>query len=75
MTVHRDRAEIEVADRDPAPAQQGRAHLDDDGGRGLALVAALSTRWGQEPHDGRGKKVWSWVRLPAGSAVAEDCSM
>jgi hypothetical protein len=30
---------------------------DDEGGRGLALVDALATRWGVDA-DGAGKSVW-----------------
>ncbi|SDQ04020.1 ATP-binding SpoIIE family protein phosphatase [Quadrisphaera sp. DSM 44207] len=48
---------IEVAD-DAAGAPVPRtAREEDEGGRGLALVDALSTAWGAEPA-GRGKVVW-----------------
>ncbi|MEV0010598.1 ATP-binding protein [Streptomyces sp. NPDC047973] len=53
---------VEVTDtrgeRLPAPADGPL--LDQDGGRGLLLVAALSDRWGWYPSpDGPGKTVWA----------------
>ncbi|MGZ4587056.1 MAG: ATP-binding protein [Mycobacteriaceae bacterium] len=30
------------------------------GGRGLAIVAELSDRWGTTPHADSGKSVWAW---------------
>jgi hypothetical protein len=73
ITVHRHYAEVEVEDRDPTPVKPRRAGPHDSSGRGLSIVAALSTRWGQELHGDLGKKVWSRVPLPGGSAVCEDC--
>ncbi|MFD9907632.1 ATP-binding protein [Streptomyces sp. NPDC059063] len=56
---------IEVADantKQPAPCE---ARADDEGGRGLALVIALSERWGCCPRAyGIGKAVWVELRLP-----------
>jgi hypothetical protein len=66
LTVHRDCVEIAVEDRDRRPARVVGAGPDDCSGRGLALVAALSSSWGQEPHDGCRKKVWSRVAVPLG---------
>lgn len=59
---------IEVRDdnRDlPTPTQANR---DDESGRGLMLVTALSQRWGWElSRHGNGKTVWALVEgLPAG---------
>lgn len=38
-----------------------------EAGRGLVIVDALSTRWGVDPHQPRGKIVWSHflIALPA----------
>lgn len=56
---------IEVADRSPVPPRVPRLILDgpDDiiptFGRGLSLVAMMSTRWGADlDHDRAGKSVW-----------------
>jgi anti-sigma regulatory factor (Ser/Thr protein kinase) len=35
-----------------------------EGGRGLALVAALASRWGHYPVDGGGRTVWAEVTWP-----------
>lgn len=49
---------IEVWDRDNQPPLLGHPLLDQEGGRGLLLVAALSKRWGYCPTDQGGKVVW-----------------
>lgn len=57
---------IEVTDRSPSPPRVPRTIMDDaDGdiiptfGRGLSLVAMMSTRWGADlDHDRAGKSVW-----------------
>ena len=56
----RDGASVRVAVRDegadlPQLKETSPTAL---GGRGVALVDALSTRWGIEDHDGAGKTVW-----------------
>jgi hypothetical protein len=61
---------IEV--RDPAPGLPTPAPADDpaaEGGRGLHLVAALSTRWGWTP-DRQGKSVWAETSPGPGYASA-----
>ena len=73
MTVHRAYAEISVEDRAAEEARPTRAAPDETSGRGLTIVAALSSRWGQEPFDGYRKRVWSHVPLPPGLVVAGDC--
>ncbi|MEO5878475.1 MAG: ATP-binding protein [Streptosporangiaceae bacterium] len=52
-------------DRPPEPPREGRP-LDAEGGRGLFLVAILSSQTGTEPC-GAGKSVW-FTRLLTGSA-------
>ncbi|GAA2117725.1 ATP-binding protein [Streptomyces synnematoformans] len=51
---------VEVSDAgDCAPPAPRRAGPDDESGRGLALVAALASRWGAYPRrNGIGKTVW-----------------
>ncbi|MFI1563984.1 ATP-binding protein [Streptomyces sp. NPDC020490] len=61
------RIRIEVSDargeRHPAPVRDGLP--DDEGGRGLALVAALAEEWGIAPRPGApGKTVWAVVAAP-----------
>ncbi|GGO80479.1 ATP-binding protein [Wenjunlia tyrosinilytica] len=46
-----------VADENPRPPRLVRADIDDEGGRGIALVDGLADRWGVEPEPG-GKAVW-----------------
>ncbi|GLX02424.1 ATP-binding protein [Microtetraspora sp. NBRC 16547] len=47
----------EVEDESPVPVRTCPAPLDDEGGRGLLLVDALSSSWGTG-RTGRGKVVW-----------------
>ncbi|WP_236809027.1 ATP-binding protein [Amycolatopsis albispora] len=57
---------IEVSDSSPAPAAY-RAP-GNDGGRGLRMVDAYATSWGQAAHEG-GKTVWAEVTLSPVDAV------
>ncbi|WP_313896170.1 SpoIIE family protein phosphatase [Streptomyces sp. YIM 98790] len=54
---------VEVSDSLPDPPQARDAAPDDEGGRGLALVARTAQRWGtrREPH---GKTIWLELPLP-----------
>jgi anti-sigma regulatory factor (Ser/Thr protein kinase) len=50
---------VEVHDTSPQPPKPDRlAAGDDQGGRGLALVAALASRWGVDTTVHGGKAVW-----------------
>lgn len=51
------RIRVEVSDDSPTMPVQRAAHADAEGGRGLALVDALSAAWGAQPQPG-GKTVW-----------------
>jgi len=56
---------VHVRDGSAALPQQRPAHDDDEVGRGLALVEALSDAWGVEPvcdEGGSGKAVWFELR-------------
>jgi len=55
---------LEVADRSTRPLRPREAGLVDEGGRGLLLVDALSTRYGVET-DSDGKLVWAELALEA----------
>ncbi|WP_406150747.1 ATP-binding protein [Streptomyces sp. NBC_01012] len=57
---------IEVTDTrgDRLPASNDSASPDQEGGRGLLLVAALADRWGWYPRtDGPGKTVWAVLEV------------
>jgi anti-sigma regulatory factor (Ser/Thr protein kinase) len=62
-----DRVRVTVTDaNDTLPAPR-TASLDDESGRGLALVAALADDWGAERREcGIGKEVWFELTLRAG---------
>ena len=59
---------IEVTDNSAAAPMRGNATSDGMTGRGLALVEALSARWGAEQRNG-GKVIW--CELKPGSTVSE----
>lgn len=51
---------VEVWDENFRPPEPNQACLDDESGRGLMLVEALTERWGWDlPASGRGKIVWA----------------
>ncbi|MEU6082609.1 ATP-binding protein [Streptomyces sp. NPDC047108] len=54
---------VEVSDDSPLPARRGSRREDEEHGRGLLLVEALSDRWGQQAR-GEGKHVWCEFALP-----------
>lgn len=70
---HRDHVLVTVGDDSEVPAVARAAGPADTGGRGLAIVDALSTRWGTTPVRGTGKLVWSKMAIPATGALAEHC--
>ncbi|MFJ8820441.1 ATP-binding protein [Streptomyces sp. NPDC102467] len=57
---------VEVSDPLPDPPRARAAAPDDEGGRGLQLVAGVSRSWGTRPGDARtgGKTVWFELALP-----------
>jgi hypothetical protein len=57
---------LSVADASPLPPVRLNLGPDAEGGRGLALVEALSSRWGWYPASATGLKkvVWAEWRLP-----------
>jgi anti-sigma regulatory factor (Ser/Thr protein kinase) len=66
VTVEDGRVRIEVDDDAHGLPQPAPARPSDDRGRGLAIVAALSTRWGYEKK-ARGKLVWAELSARRGS--------
>ncbi|WP_055523069.1 ATP-binding SpoIIE family protein phosphatase [Streptomyces graminilatus] len=65
LRLIRDRALIvEVSDGCSTSPHLRRAHVYDEGGRGLLLVAQLTQRWGSR-QTGTGKTIWAEQPLPA----------
>ncbi|MEU6311136.1 ATP-binding protein [Streptomyces sp. NPDC047014] len=54
---------VEISDPLPDPPRERVARPDEEGGRGLHLVAASSRRWGTR-HGKTGKTVWFELALP-----------
>jgi hypothetical protein len=75
LEVHREWVEVAVSDDSPYPAVERHVEPDATGGRGVAIVAALSNQWGQTSFDGSSKVVWSRLHLPHGSVIAAGCHL
>ncbi|WP_369221610.1 SpoIIE family protein phosphatase [Streptomyces sp. R39] len=61
-----ERVRVEVRDSDPHPARTVTIPREEDqaeGGRGLVIVSALASAWGNSP-SGRGKTVWFELPIP-----------
>lgn len=58
---------LRLSVHDPARSRPHirRADADEEHGRGLLLVAAITDRWGCESLPGDGKRVWAELDLPA----------
>ncbi|XVQ06278.1 SpoIIE family protein phosphatase [Spirillospora sp. CA-255316] len=66
LRLIRDRALIcEVSDANSTSPHLRRAHVYDEGGRGLMLVAQLTQRWGSR-QTATGKTIWAEQALPTG---------
>jgi PAS domain S-box-containing protein len=61
---HSDRLVVAVVDPDARPPRLTTAGLDDEGGRGLHLVAAVGDRWGMRSIPSGGKVVWCELLAP-----------
>lgn len=73
VETHRDHIHVGVRDDSPLPALPRARDSAAEGGRGLAIVAALSDHWGQTPSDDGTKWVWADVPVAPGSVLARDC--
>lgn len=69
LTVDGARCLVEVSDASRTPPRPTKAGEDDEGGRGLLLVAALSEETGHHDRHPIGKTVWA--RLILGSPTEE----
>ncbi|MER6570154.1 ATP-binding protein [Streptomyces sp. NPDC001093] len=58
-----DALRVEVSDPLPDPPRERVARDEDEGGRGLQLVAGSSRRWGTRP-GASGKTVWFELTVP-----------
>ncbi|MEQ8147105.1 ATP-binding protein [Streptomyces sp. OP7] len=54
---------VEVSDPLPDPPRERAARADDEGGRGLQLLAVSACRWGHQAGP-RGKTVWFELAVP-----------
>ncbi|WP_037603473.1 SpoIIE family protein phosphatase [Streptacidiphilus rugosus] len=59
----------EVSDGSSSQPRMRRARVTDEGGRGLYLVAQLTSRWGSR-YTARGKTIWAEQPLPTDSPAA-----
>ncbi len=75
IVAHRDHVLVAVHDQSTEPAVARSAAPSDTGGRRLAIVDALSTRWGTTPSRRAGKVVWSELSFPTNAALAERCRL
>jgi serine phosphatase RsbU (regulator of sigma subunit)/anti-sigma regulatory factor (Ser/Thr protein kinase) len=69
-----ERIRVEVRDSDPKPALPvGFPSADDEseGGRGLIIVSAMASAWGNSP-SGRGKTVWFEMLVPDGPEPVDE---
>ncbi|MEV6977414.1 SpoIIE family protein phosphatase [Kitasatospora sp. NPDC093806] len=62
--IRAERLTCEVSDPSATQPRMRRARLTDEGGRGLYLVAQLTTRWGSR-YTRQGKTIWAEQDLPA----------
>lgn len=68
------RVRVEVRDSDPhlaLPAALGLAEDEAEGGRGLVIVSAMASAWGNSP-SGRGKTVWFEMSTPETGGAQQD---
>ncbi|MFD9125242.1 SpoIIE family protein phosphatase [Kitasatospora sp. NPDC059571] len=61
--IRADTLTCEVSDGSSTQPRMRRARLTDEGGRGLYLVAQLTSRWGSR-YTARGKTIWTEQELP-----------
>ncbi len=73
LTLSDGRLTVSVADHDPRPPRIGPpADALDTGGRGLAMLEALTDGWGTRPDEhGAGKVVWFTLRGSAPAPAAD----
>jgi anti-sigma regulatory factor (Ser/Thr protein kinase) len=73
VVAQRDHIHMAITDDNPTPARPRAANPDAAGGRGLCIVEALTSSWGQTPFDGNTKTVWANVAFHGESVLAQGC--
>jgi serine phosphatase RsbU (regulator of sigma subunit)/anti-sigma regulatory factor (Ser/Thr protein kinase) len=68
LSRHDDGIVVEVCDDGAGTPRRRRAGLEDEGGRGLLLVAGLAAGWGVRAR-GKGKVVWCRLARPVGEGA------
>ncbi|MXM64590.1 SpoIIE family protein phosphatase [Streptomyces sp. HUCO-GS316] len=66
----RNRLICAVSDHSSTSPRMRRAHVVEEGGRGLFLVAQFALRWGTR-YTGEGKIIWAELPLPSSEADAQ----
>jgi anti-sigma regulatory factor (Ser/Thr protein kinase) len=66
LRASRERLIIEAWDHSRLDATPASADSDEENGRGLAIVAALSKRWGSQHFAHNLKVIWAEVEIPGG---------
>ncbi|MEU9132761.1 SpoIIE family protein phosphatase [Kitasatospora sp. NPDC048540] len=64
--IRAERLICEVSDPSSTQPRMRRARVTDEGGRGLYLVAQLTSRWGSRYTD-QGKAIWTEQEVPGGA--------
>lgn len=68
LTWRGDAVRVDVTDEGGGDPDPQLAATDDEHGRGLFLISAMSSAWGVEPADGGGKSIWAELLCePVGS--------
>ncbi|WP_093801705.1 ATP-binding protein [Streptomyces sp. Wb2n-11] len=76
LEIVRDAVRVSVWDRDARPPVLTEPGFEATRGRGVLIVAMMSSRWGHYPARGRsGKVVWAEVGLSSMSRVGESESL
>ncbi|NBE51199.1 ATP-binding protein [Streptomyces boluensis] len=76
LEMVRDAVRVSVCDRDVRPPVLKEPGVEATGGRGVLIVAMMSSRWGHYPARGMpGKVVWAEAGLSPGSRVGESESL
>lgn len=73
LEAHQHDIRIVVCDDNSSLAVPRQADQREEGGRGLAIVAAVAKDWGQQAFDGSTKEVWATVPVPAGARLKIAC--
>ena len=65
LRATRERLIVQAWDHSPLDAAPASPDADEENGRGLAIVAALSNRWGAQHFAPNLKVIWAEIEIPA----------